>query len=351
VIPDPRAAVAGSLGLPLGAVESRSGRSGGPHRQLAVLLVGAFALVAAACGGSSSTAATSTTLASTTSTRAADSSSTTTSVATQTPTDRGAPSTSPSAREQLAALGIDDRSSPDSRYIRDAWSHWDDVDGNGCDARQDALIAWSVVPATVNRAGTCTVITGSWVSPYDGITTSVPGDFDVDHLVPLQNAFISGGWRWDSTRRRAFANDPQELVVSSATSNRTKGSDPPDQWRPPNRDSWCAYATGWLAVKVTWDLTATTSERDALGQMLDSCGDAGPVWPGIGAAVSGGGAPQGSADAPSPTAPPADSGSGESNVYYANCAAARAAGVAPIRSDQPGYRSRLDGDGDGLACE
>lgn len=309
--------------------------------------MGAFALVAAACGGSSSTASSSTTLASTTSTKAADSSSTTTSVATQTPVDRGAPSPSPSAREQLAALRIDDRSSPDSRYSRDAWSHWDDVDGNGCDARQDALIAWSVVPATVNRAGTCKVITGSWISPYDGITTTVPGDFDVDHLVPLENAFRSGGWRWDATRRRAFANDQKELVVSSARSNRTKGSDPPDQWRPPNRDSWCAYATGWVAVKVTWDLTATTSERDALGQMLDTCGDAGPVWPGIGAAVAGGGTPLGSADAPV-TAPP---GGGSGDVYYATCAAARAAGAAPIRSDQPGYRTRLDGDKDGVACE
>lgn len=336
-----------AIGLLFAAVESRSGRSGGPRRRIEFLLIGAFALVVAACANSGSTATTSTTRASSTTTPAADSSSTTTSTTTQMPIDRGAPS--PSAREQLAALRIDDRSSPDSRYSRDAWSHWDDVDGNGCDARQDALIAWSVVPATVNRSGTCKVITGSWISPYDGVTTTVPGDFDVDHLVPLENAFRSGGWRWDATRRRAFANDPKELVVASARSNRTKGSDPPDQWRPPNRDSWCAYATGWLSVKVTWDLTATTSERDALGQMLDTCGAAGPVWPGIGAAVAGGGTPLGSADAPV-TGPPS-SGGGGGDVYYANCAAARAAGAAPIRSDQPGYRSRLDGDKDGVACE
>jgi hypothetical protein len=314
-------------------------------------LIGALALIAAACGGSGSNASTSTSRASSTTTNAtgANSAPSTTPSSTQPPSDRGAPSVS--AREQLAALQIDDRSRPDSQYVRDDWPHWADVDGNGCDARQEALIAWSLVPATVNRAGTCRVITGSWVSPYDGITTTVPGDFDVDHLVPLENAFRSGGWRWDSTRRRAFANDPQELVVSSATSNRTKGSDPPDQWRPPNRDSWCAYATGWLAVKVAWSLTATTSERDSLGQMLDTCGDAGPVWPGIGATVSGGGNPQGSADGPVSTTPPAESGGGDGNVYYANCTAARGAGAAPVRRGQPGYRSGLDRDGDGVACE
>jgi hypothetical protein len=259
---------------------------------------------------------------------------------------------------ELAALQIDDRSTPDRRYVRDDWPHWADVEGNGCDARQDALIAWSMVPATVNRAGTCKVITGSWISPYDGITTTVPGEFDVDHLVPLENAFRSGGWRWDVTRRRAFANNPDELVVASATSNRTKGSDPPNAWRPPNRDSWCAYATGWVDVKVAWGLTATTEERDALGQMLDTCGPAGPVWPGIGSSVAGGGVPSGSADAPQPTpgeqgggSVTGGAGSGDGTVYYSNCSAARAAGAAPIRSDQPGYRSSLDGDKDGVACE
>jgi hypothetical protein len=36
---------------------------------------------------------------------------------------------------------------------------------------------------------------------------------------------------------------------------------------------------------------------------------------------------------------------------FRNCAAARAAGAAPIRRGQPGYASHLDADGDGIACE
>jgi hypothetical protein len=42
---------------------------------------------------------------------------------------------------------------------------------------------------------------------------------------------------------------------------------------------------------------------------------------------------------------------GSVSAYYANCAEARRAGVAPIHSWQPGYRSELDGDSDGIACE
>ena len=309
-------------------------------------VVAALALLTVACGSSASTSSsTSTTTRATTSTIGLGPFPTS-SVAPPAPADRAAPT----AHAELGALQIDDHSQPGSQYVRDDWPHWADVDGNGCDARQDALIAWSVVAATVNRAGTCKVIAGSWVSPYDGITTTVPGDFDVDHLVPLENAFISGGWRWDVTRRRAFANNPDELVVASATSNRTKGSDPPNQWRPPNHDSWCAYATGWIDVKVAWGLSATTEERDALGQMLDTCGAEGPLWPGIGTTVSGGGTPSGSADAPVPSPPDPGSWGGD-NVYYANCTAARAAGAAPVYRGQPGYRSSLDRDGDGVACE
>lgn len=54
------------------------------------------------------------------------------------------------------------------------------------------------------------------------------------------------------------------------------------------------------------------------------------------------------ATAPQPFLEPAPS---SGSVYYPNCAAARAAGAAPIHAGQPGYRSGLDGDNDGIACE
>lgn len=47
----------------------------------------------------------------------------------------------------------------------------------------------------------------------------------------------------------------------------------------------------------------------------------------------------------------ADPAAVEQSVYYANCNEARAAGKAPLRTGEPGYRSALDADGDGIACE
>lgn len=57
--------------------------------------------------------------------------------------------------------------------------------------------------------------------------------------------------------------------------------------------------------------------------------------------------------APATTAPAATTPVAKVPVvpYYANCAAVRAAGRAPLRQGQPGYRTGLDGDADGIACE
>lgn len=56
-----------------------------------------------------------------------------------------------------------------------------------------------------------------------------------------------------------------------------------------------------------------------------------------------------SAPPPQPRAAPARASGG--SAYYRNCAAARAAGAAPIYRGEPGYRAPLDRDGDGVACE
>jgi hypothetical protein len=204
-----------------------------------------------------------------------------------TPTTVGPTTTAPTTtaaatepvRDRLAVLAVDDRPSPVGSYRREDWPHWEDIDGNGCDARQDTLIRWSTTPATLDRSRRCKVLAGTWVSPYDGLVAASPAEIEIDHLVPLAEAFRSGGWQWDAGRRRQFANDPMELVAASSSSNRAKSDSPPNEWRPARTESWCAYADRWVVVKATYSLTVTTSERDALGQMLDTCTPASERWP------------------------------------------------------------------------
>ncbi|HVN50725.1 MAG TPA: excalibur calcium-binding domain-containing protein [Acidimicrobiales bacterium] len=234
------------------------------------------------------------------------------------------------ARAELRSLRVDDRPHSLAGYSRSRFPQWLDVDGYGCDARDEVVIESSVVRPTVAH---CKVTSGRWVSAYDGLTTTDPSTFDVDHVVPLADAWKSGAAAWSAAERTQYANQPFDLWLVSAASNRAKGDAAPDEWRPPNHAIWCEYAERWIAIKARWRLSVTTPERDALGQMLDTCGGASPTTV-------------------APRAPtPAATGSAGSSVYYANCAAARAAGAAPILRGQPGYRSGLDRDDDGVACE
>ncbi|KAG5923901.1 hypothetical protein E4U42_004793 [Claviceps africana] len=98
-------------------------------------------------------------------------------------------------------------------------------------------------------------------------------ELDIDHMVPLKNAWISGASSWTTDRRRDFANDitrPQLWAVS-AHSNRAKSDEGPDLWKPPLQDFWCTYSKSWIQVKSHYGLTVTDEEKDALSSMLDTC--------------------------------------------------------------------------------
>jgi hypothetical protein len=240
---------------------------------------------------------------------------------------------------RLARLAVVD-APPPGGYVRDLFPTWLDLDGDGCNAREQALRTYSNPAATV--AGGCKIVAGAWFSDYDGLTFTVPGDVDIDHVVPLAEAWRSGAAAWTTDQRAVIANDQANLWPVSAASNRSKSDSPPNEWRPPRRESWCTYARRWVAVKTAYRLTVTTPERDALGQMLETC--TGPA-----ATVPPASLPPAPPASPA-TAPPATTGA-PGEPYYNNCAAARAAGAAPLHQGEPGYRSGLDGDHDGTACE
>lgn len=150
-----------------------------------------------------------------------------------------------------------------AEYDRSAFKHWSDPDGNGCDAREDALAAALQLTLT---DGQCDVA-GEWVSIYDGEATSDPSSFDVDHIVPLAEAWRSGADRWNDERREEFANDQQNLLVVSASSNRSKSDKGPDEWLPPNVEFHCLYVERYVSVKTKYDLRISKVERRAIQRL------------------------------------------------------------------------------------
>jgi hypothetical protein len=119
------------------------------------------------------------------------------------------------------------------------------------------------------------VVTGQWWAAFTDTTVANASQLDIDHLVPLNNAHLSGGWAWDAAMKRRYANvltDATHLIAVTASANRSKGARGPDQWKPPNTAYWCTYATDWVGVKNTWGLTVTAAEAAALTEMLSTCG-------------------------------------------------------------------------------
>ncbi len=180
-----------------------------------------------------------------------------------------APGADPSqSRQDLDALTV---AAPRSMagYSRDHFPHWIQQ-GSECDTREYVLKRDGT---DVRTSQSCRVTSGHWVSPYDNRTVTDPNLLDIDHMVPLANAWRSGANDWTDGRRTEFANDltrPQLLAVSASV-NRAKGDQDPSQWKPPYRGYWCRYAQSWIAVKRYWQLTVTDAEKAALMDMLRTC--------------------------------------------------------------------------------
>ncbi|MBQ0906746.1 HNH endonuclease family protein [Micromonospora sp. U21] len=172
------------------------------------------------------------------------------------------------AQSQLNALTVAAQGST-SGYSRDLFPHWITISGS-CNTREQVLKrdGTSVV---VDSA--CAATSGRWYSPYDGATWTAASDVDIDHVVPLAEAWRSGANSWTTSRRQSFANDltrPQLIAVTDNV-NQSKGDQDPSTWQPSLSSYRCTYSKMWITVKYSWGLKLQSSEKSALQSMLNTC--------------------------------------------------------------------------------
>lgn len=159
-------------------------------------------------------------------------------------------------------------------YHRSNWNHWVVME-HGCFTTRDKVLAEeSYVPvmAETERGGRCRVVAGLWVSPYTGNTITDASKLDIDHLVPLKEAWESGGSAWSKEEKERYANyleDPNHLVAVESSLNRRKGAKDPAHWMPPNNRCW--YVRAWMAVKKRWHLFIDKTEEATMLNILMRC--------------------------------------------------------------------------------
>lgn len=192
------------------------------------------------------------------------------------PTADPNPAADDSAAAALLAEIPTTTAEPESPYDRDLFGQrWADVDRNGCDTRNDMLARDLVDPTFKPGTHDCVVLTGILHDPYTGETVTftrtseVYQPVQVDHIVSLDAAWGTGADKWTDDKRLQFANDPLNLLITTA--NQSKGERTPGSWTPAAPQAACDYATRYITVAHTYELTLAAADADALRTALTGC--------------------------------------------------------------------------------
>lgn len=178
------------------------------------------------------------------------------------------PVSADTARKFLGQLPVG-KESNSPPYNRALFPHWHIVSGN-CNTREIVLKRDG---KNVVTDSSCAAISGQWVSPYDNVATTIADDLDIDHLVPLKEAWVSGARSWTTAQREVFANDltmPQLIAVTDNL-NQEKGDQDPAEWMPPVVSFHCTYVRAWVTVKQHYNLSVDLAEKSALQGFLADC--------------------------------------------------------------------------------
>lgn len=141
------------------------------------------------------------------------------------------------------------------------------------DTRTTVLIRDSKVPVKFKTGNPCKVDRGQWFDPYTGKTFNRASDVQIDHVVALKNAYVSGAWDWDSKTRCLYANfmsNELHLIPVMGVENQKKGDKGPEGYMPPRAAYKCEYLKNWLEIKLVWGLALTAIETEAIQELAQN---------------------------------------------------------------------------------
>jgi hypothetical protein len=160
-------------------------------------------------------------------------------------------------------------------YVRSKFKHWITISRTGqvgCDSRKSVIIDEALIKPTIGKD--CALAGGKWLSIYDNVEVTDAGKLDVDHMVPLAEAWDSGASSWTDLKRQQYANDmtdPRHLIAVTGSSNRSKSDQDPADWVPTNKSYTCEYIANWVSIKARWGLSIDAKEKAALIANLKGC--------------------------------------------------------------------------------
>lgn len=178
---------------------------------------------------------------------------------------------------------LEEEQEEDVSYNRNEWKHWEPFnEKKECwsvreevlyrQAKEGSLIFLDRKGNETNKKSkACSIKQGIWIDPYSGKMYTKPSELDVDHHIPLKKANSLGGYKLSKREKKAFANDLNNLVVTSAEQNRSKSAKGPSEYLPPNEESHCAYAKIYVVMSGKYSIGITKEDKEVLHGILTSC--------------------------------------------------------------------------------
>lgn len=141
-----------------------------------------------------------------------------------------------------------------------------------------ALVLTRDSQSDVDMNNNCSVISGDWEDPYTDMNYYKASEIQIDHVVPLKNAYMTGAHSWDYLKRCLYANflgNKFHLLPVSGHENERKGDRSPREYIPPSKQYTCQYLRNWLEIKYVWKLSLTPIEKEKISQLIDenNCDD------------------------------------------------------------------------------
>ena len=243
-------------------------------------------------------------------------------------------------------------------YDRDYFAGWLDTDGDCVNTRHEVLQI-EAYEHSMNAAG-CAVAAGEWFDPYTNRTFTNPRDLDVDHVVALADAWVSGAWRWADELLDRFSNDLGNLNAIAAGENRSKSAKGPSAYSPTAPAGRCDYLVQYATVKIDWQLTITPQDFAVVADGLAGC-EVGELPESPSPPTAGTSPTPPPASPPPASPPPAATDTDDCHPAYEPCLpnlpgdALNCGDLSrdqrPVTVLQPGTDPyRFDRDGDGRGC-
>lgn len=199
--------------------------------------------------------------------------------------------------EEIATVSDKEDKGKDVGYDRSEWKHWTSTEGRSCWTTRDEILYRDAIPGslvfidkqrqpTIEYSEACAIgrpvvidgknridteDSGEWIDPYTGKKMTSTSEIDIDHVIPLSNAARNNGQEWSAELKEQFANDPDNLLATSAKANRSKGDKGPGKYMPSNMNYKCQYAKTYTSISYKYDLAITESDYVALKKALELC--------------------------------------------------------------------------------